>query len=95
MGRHGNTDARYATLLTELTDRRTTNTYLRGQAVGESAAEAPNVLERLREMRVWVRAVVLDDEGPKVIQVYAVGDIAAGQLVGTQDMAVRPPRPPA
>lgn len=90
--RLGNTDVRYATLLTQLNDRRTANTYLRGQAEGEAVAEATKVLERLREMRVWVRDVALDDGGPKVIRMYAVGEVAAGQLVGTQDMAVRPPR---
>ncbi|CAM3245316.1 hypothetical protein NODU109028_06295 [Nocardioides dubius] len=90
--RLGNTDVRYATLLTELTNRRTANTYLRGEALGEDVADAAKVIERLREMRVWVREVVVDDGGPSVIRMYAVGEIAAGQLVGTQDMAVRPPR---
>ncbi|MCF6377988.1 hypothetical protein L2K70_10260 [Nocardioides KLBMP 9356] len=83
-----NTDPRFATLLTELSEARSGLTYLRGNRDRDRAA-AEGRAAVLNEMFEWVRGLVEDGTGPKVIRMIATADIEAGQLLGKADLALK------
>lgn len=85
--RLGNTEDRFARLLTSLDDARAASTYLRGQQ-GINPGWAEGALKDLVAMRDWVRKVVNGD-GPTSIRVVAQRAIAAGELVGLNDTGLR------
>lgn len=84
----GNTDMRFAGVLNRLDEARTAATYLRSsREVG--LAGARSMLSELEEMARW-SAAVARGEGPRTVRVVANRTIAAGELVATGDVALRP-----
>ena len=66
-------------------------TYLRGNRDRDRAA-AEGRAAVLNEMFEWVRGLVEDGTGPKVIRMFATADIEAGQLLGKADLALKQQR---
>jgi hypothetical protein len=90
--RLGNTDTRFARLLTDLQDARSSQTYLRGdQAADMETARVHH--ELLDDMYEWVRGLVQDGRGPRSIQMIATQQIVAGQVVSMSELQLRPQRP--
>lgn len=86
----GNTEQRFARLLTRLDEARGAATYLRGSRPLD-AAEAMQVLADLEDMEAWVAGVVHGD-GPRTISLVATRAIDAGELIGLEDAQIRPSR---
>lgn len=93
--RLGNTEARFAKLLSRLTDLRGSARYLEAR-FDLQQAEAEEALAALAAMEQHVADVVngvTREEDRPVMTVYATRPIRAGELVGAGDYSVRPPKP--
>jgi hypothetical protein len=93
--RLGNTEARFAKLLSRLSDLRGSARYLDGRNL-LTQAEAKEGLETLEAMEQHVADIVdgvTRDENTPVMTVYATRPIRAGELVGAGDYSLRPPKP--
>lgn len=87
----GNTDSRFARLLHDLNDARSAETYLRGSRTGGTDA-ARTHFQLLDEMYDWVRGIVEEGRGPTSVRLITTQDIRAGQIVGSNELTLRPPK---